>query len=379
MSRTFSLSNRPTAIRLRWALLCVCMAYSASADDVKWRACLSQPAEWYRSAEARRIAANVILYQRNVGGWEKNIEMTDRLSRADVRKIRKDKSRGATIDNGATYRQIRFLALMFGATDKAEYREAFDRGLNYLFASQYRDSGGWPQRFPLRQDYSRYITFNDGAMMAVMVLLDDLARGDAPFGFVEQPVRDRAREATERGLNAILRTQISVDGELTAWCAQHDEKNFQPAKARSYEHPSISGSESVSVVRYLMSLKNPSDEVKRSIQSAVRWFDRVRITGLREQRVDAPNSPRGYDKKLVRDTGADDLWARFYEIGTNRPIFSGRDGITKYRFADIEIERRTGYSWYGTWPARLFKTDYPRWQQRWAADENVLLPSDATP
>ena len=56
---------------------------------------------------------------------------------------------------------------------------------------------------------------------------------------------------------------------------------------------------------------------------------------------------------MVEDPNAPPLWARFYEIGTNRPIYSGRDGVIKYRLAEIEIERRTGYSWVGPYAQGL--------------------------
>ena len=58
------------------------------------------------------------------------------------------------------------------------------------------------------------------------------------------------------------------------------------------------------------------------------------------------------------------IWARFYEIGTNRPIFSGRDGIVRYRLAEIELERRTGYAWYGTYATALVADEYPAWVKR---------------
>ena len=38
------------------------------------------------------------------------------------------------------------------------------------------------------------------------------------------------------------------------------------------------------------------------------------------------------------------IWARFYEIGSNRPVFVGRDGVVKYSVAEIEPERRVGYA-----------------------------------
>ena len=45
-------------------------------------------------------------------------------------------------------------------------------------------------------------------------------------------------------------------------------------------------------------------------------------------------------------------------------IFSGRDGIIKTTLAEIEIERRAGYNWYGTWPREVVDTQYPAWKQR---------------
>ena len=35
---------------------------------------------WFASQQAKEIAENVLLYQRNIGGWEKNIQMQNTLS-----------------------------------------------------------------------------------------------------------------------------------------------------------------------------------------------------------------------------------------------------------------------------------------------------------
>ena len=56
------------------------------------------------------------------------------------------------------------------------------------------------------------------------------------------------------------------------------------------------------------------------------------------------------------------MWARFYEIGTNRPIFSDRDGIPKRELSEIGYERRNGYAWLGYWPQRLLEREYPAWR-----------------
>jgi hypothetical protein len=63
------------------------------------------------------------------------------------------------------------------------------------------------------------------------------------------------------------------------------------------------------------------------------------------------------------------MWARFYEIGTNRPIFCDRDGVPKSHLADIGHERRNGYSWLGYWPQSLLEKDYPAWK-RMRQEEN---------
>jgi PelA/Pel-15E family pectate lyase len=65
---------------------------------------------------------------------------------------------------------------------------------------------------------------------------------------------------------------------------------------------------------------------------------------------------------VVKDPAAPPIWARFYEIGTNRPLFSGRDGIVRYDMASIEHERRVNYAWYGYWPETVLKR-YPDWKR----------------
>jgi lysophospholipase L1-like esterase len=75
---------------------------------------------------------------------------------------------------------------------------------------------------------------------------------------------------------------------------------------------------------------------------------------------------------VVEDTSAPDLWARFYEIGTNQPIFSDRDGVAKRTLAEIGYERRNGYSWLSNWPSTLLTKDYPAWKAR--ISKTKILP-----
>jgi len=135
-----------------------------------------------------------------------------------------------------------------------------------------------------------------------------------------------------------------------------------PAKARTYEHPSLSGSESVGILRFLMSVPNPSSDVVAAVEAGVAWLRDAQLTGLRvDTRPDA-SLPGGFDRVVVKDPAAPPIWARFYEIGTNRPIFSGRDSNVRDEMAAIEHERRVNYAWYGYWPETVL-TQYADWKR----------------
>ncbi|HET9360022.1 MAG TPA: pectate lyase [Vicinamibacterales bacterium] len=333
------------------------LAATSPAAQVPWSRVLDQQAEWYGSAEARSIADSVLLHQRANGGWPKDIDMSTPPSGAAARPSEPD----STIDNGATVTQIRLLDRVWLSTTNARYRDAAARGLDYLFLSQYAN-GGWPQIYPLRKDYTRRITFNDDAMAGVLLLLDDLVAGRA-LASAGDVARARAVKAIDTATSVILRSQVRVNGRLTAWCAQHDEVTLEPAPARSYEHVSLSGRETVDIVRFLMR-RPPTPEVVAAVEAAVEWLRSVPIRGRRLDRRADPAGRRAPDLELVVDPAAPALWARFYQIGTNRPIYSGRDGVVRYDISEIEAERRNGYAWLGPWPAALVDAEYPAWRAR---------------
>jgi PelA/Pel-15E family pectate lyase len=341
-------------------------AMTKAPQSIAWSRCLDQPAAWYASDDAVRIADLVRLYQRHTGGWAKNIDMArplDASERAALEAAKKDSD--STIDNGATTTQLRFLALVYAATRHDRLREAFLQGIDYLLAAQY-PNGGWPQYFPLRADYSRHITFNDDAMVHVMEVLRDAAAGKAPYVLVDSPRRAGAADAVLRGVRVILAAQIRVEGRLTAWCAQHDEVTLEPRKARTYEHPSQSGRESVGIASFLMSIPKPDAAVVAAVDAAAAWLREVKLEGLRVEDRPDPALPGGFDRIVVKDPAAPPVWARFYEIGTNRPIFSGRNSVIRYDMAEIEHERRVNYAWYGAWPAALVDREYPEWKRQQA-------------
>jgi PelA/Pel-15E family pectate lyase len=51
-------------------------------------------------------------------------------------------------------------------------------------------------------------------------------------------------------------------------------------------------------------------------------------------------------------------------LNTGLPFFCGSDGIKKATLTEIEIERRTGYSWYGNWPLGFIGSEYTAWKTK---------------
>lgn len=350
-------------IILLFLILLGCKQTTAN-DNIKWRNCLEQTPEWYGSDEAIRIADNVLLYQTISGGWPKNIDMAEKLSEDDLDQIKKRKSGfEATIDNSATYTQIRFLTKVFNKSKLERFKNSLLKGIDYLFEAQY-ENGGWPQFYPLIEGYYTHITFNDNAMINVMRLLKDVADNEQEFTFIDQERKNNAKKSVEKGIECILKCQVIIEGKLTVWCAQHDEHTLKPAQARTYEHPSLSGYESAEIVSFLTEIENPSPEIINSIISAIDWFKEVEIKGIRLEIIQGTFENGRFDYKIVKDSKAPPMWARFYEIGTNRPIFSGRDGIIKYDISEIEQERRMYYSWLGYYPSELLTKIFPAWLEK---------------
>ncbi|MBX3426153.1 MAG: pectate lyase [Pirellulales bacterium] len=331
---------------------------------------LKQEDAWFRTDEARAVADSVIQYQSPHGGWPKSTNLAQPpRSPEDVPPP--GRGRANSLDNDATTVPMQFLARMTHATGEAKYRDSFLRGVDYLLAAQL-PNGGWPQFWPLRNGYYAHITYNDGAMIRVLEVLRDVAHGNTPYEFVDAVRRENAARAVARGVDCILKTQIKQDGRLTAWCAQHDEETLEPTWARAYEPPSLSGAETVGIVRFLMSIDDPSDDVVAAVDGAVAWLRSVQLTGWRVDQVVAADGRR--ERRLVAAAEAPPLWARFYELETNRPLYLDRDSVFRYDFGELSDERRNGYAYHGTWAAALLDKHYPRWRAKYG-----IVREDAPP
>jgi pectinesterase len=318
-------------------------------------------AAWFASAEAKNIAENVLLYQRNIGGWPKNIQMQNPLSETEKQKLTVLKSdlHEITTDNGATCQEMLFMSKMYAQVKDERYKESFLKGLNYLLEAQY-NNGGWPQFYPLKKGYYTHITYNDDSMVNIMNIMKQVGE-ETDFFSIKPPkeIVEKAKKSFDKGIDCILKTQYKQNGVLTVWCAQHDEVSLAPANARAFELASLSGYESAKIVLLLMSLEKPSAEIITAVKSAQAWFEKTKITNLEEKRV-LNDAGKIIDKKMIVTQNAAPIWARFMDLETNEPFFCDRDGIRKKSLQEIGSERRNGYSWYSDAPKEVLKK-YAAW------------------
>ena len=324
----------------------------------------------YSPGNTHAIADNILLYQRENGGWPENTHpqrILDDKERAAVL-ANKDK-RDASFDNRNIYPQVTYLSYAYQRTGEVLYRKAALAGLRYTLEQQY-SNGGWPHS-PDRmdRDYGRHITFADEIMPGVLGFLRSVAAAETPFEYIPEPLRQQASDAVTRGDALVLQLQIHIDGKPTIWAGQYDRKTLESVAARSYELPALQAWESVAVVEYLMSIPSPSKAVIHSVESAVNWFKQNRIDGIRLEQFDIEPvrfeyHTATYDRRIVKDPDASPLWARFYDLETSEPFFTNRDGSRVSSLEEVALERRSGYDWYGDWPAKLLETDYPAWRAR---------------
>lgn len=314
------------------------------------------------------VADNMLLFQRNYGGWpkhyqEQKVDYKRSYSEQEKALITDEKNRNdATIDNEATTKEIKYLIKTYKQTKNKTYLSAAENGIKYLLRMQYKN-GGFPQFYPDLSSYKHCITYNDWAMVNVLNVLNDVALKRNGFNVVDSTLFKPSKLAVEKGVQCMLKTQVKVKGKLTVWCQQHDEKTLKPAPARKFELISLSGAESVGIVKFLMNYEHQSPEITKAVEAAIEWFKKNKIEGYKYEDVPDSTLPKGRDRVLIPEAG-NVLWARFYTIETNEPFFCGRDGIKRKNVSEIEHERRIGYAWYGSWAKDLLEKDYPNWNSK---------------
>jgi len=336
---------------------------------------LDKPANWYSTPKARRIADIIVSFQTPSGGWGKNLDFTKHLrapgeffspyNKSQYRpksSINRYPPFGGTFARDATITQLRYLAQVLvavGPDQGAPYRASFLRGLDYIFSAQY-PNGGWPQDWPLEEDYHDGITYKENAMVNILNLLSDIVKAKGEFAFIPVSKRAIAAASLKRGIQCVLATQIIINGHRTVWCQQHDALTLIPISARSYEMPAQVSSESAQIMLFLMKLPNPDPLTVSAVHEAVLWFEKTKILNV-AFKMDAFSGHH-----LISAPGQGALWARFYEIGTDRPIFGDPQDPGRSvhdNVEDLSKKCRDGYGWYRESPQKVLKYYYAVWSK----------------
>jgi PelA/Pel-15E family pectate lyase len=324
----------------------------------------------YKATQLQEIGDNILLFQQTNGGWPKNYDITAILSKEQKDTLLKNKSTiHTTFDNGTTFTHVSALANIYAQTKLARFKDAAVKGFDFILRAQYKN-GGWPQYFPLENNYSKHITYNDGVITGIMRLLKDVADNKPAYAFIDPAKRKQITAAYNNGISCILKTQIREKGKLLAWCQQHDEVTLQPVWARAFEPAAICNQESADLVLFLMSVEKPSPEIREAITAAVQWFADSKILETRVVTVKAADTITAFresktDKVVVKDPAAPPIWTRFYELETHRPLFCNRDSKVVYSLAEVERERRDGYAWY-TYAPKKAMDRFEAWKKKTA-------------
>lgn len=318
-----------------------------------------QTDEWFKSAEGERIMSIILSFQTPSGGWSKRTDM-GKTARQKGEAFGVEENYIPTFDNNATSTQLQLLAQAYTVTKKKIYLDAFERGVRIIVDAQY-PNGGWPQNYPVVGGYHDHITYNDNLIKQLMELLYNISTGKNEFAFTSKKLRKQAQTAYEKGLECIKKTQVVTNGQLTIWGAQHDRLTLAPAKARNFEMISLSSTESAHLMSFLMDIDKPDADTIKAVHAAAKWFKENKILGQRWSRTDLA---------LQADPEALPMWSRFYEIGTNKPIFGDRDSSIYYSVAQVSEERRKGYAWFSTAPNKILEK-YQAWAEKYPTNSNL--------
>jgi pectinesterase len=311
----------------------VTMVSAQKASDMKWSDICNgkMGAEWYGSEEAMQIAEVVMYVQKVSGGWMKNDQL-HKLTDAEKDALHYARHEHSCLDNGATTQEMRFLAKVWQKNPLKRYKDSFQKALDMIFVAE-KGCGGWSQYYPLSGNgsYQDYITFNDDLMTNVMRLLQEIAANKGDFkDITDEASRQHCQRSFEHGLEVIIKCQVDDNGVPAAWCAQHDTLTFMPAEGRPHELPSVSGSESASLLSYLMTIEKPSEELQEVIHSAVAWLDAHKMEGKAVE--DFTNEKGEADRRIVDKEGSA-VWGRFIQLG-------GEKGLQTYNNFFAKLKKR---------------------------------------
>lgn len=234
----------------------------------------------------------------------------------------------SSVYNGATTSELKYLAKYITANkpEDSKYQDAFVKGIKYLLTTQ-RDNGGWSMNPGSESGFNANIEVGNKAMTEVLTLLSDIAiLNNQDYVFARKAMNvDEIKSAVEKGNDFIVKSQISNNNKKSGWATQYD-KSGNVTMGHTYERESVSSYTTKDVIDYLMTIHNPSQDIKDAVESAYSWLKDVKIADKEQKVVKDTSMNNGFDVYLVGGSGT---WASnyVYDKATDsyRPLYSDVD------------------------------------------------------
>lgn len=234
----------------------------------------------------------------------------------------------SSVYNGATTSELKYLAkyITVNKPEDSKYQDAFVKGIKYLLTTQ-RDNGGWSMNPGSGSGFNANIEVGNKAMTEVLTLLSDIAiLNNQDYVFARKAMNvDEIKSAVEKGNDFIVKSQISNNNKKSGWATQYD-KSGNVTMGHTYERESVSSYTTKDVIDYLMTIHNPSQDIKDAVESAYSWLKDVKIADKEQEVVKDTSMNNGFDVYLVDGSGT---WASnyVYDKATDsyRPLYSDVD------------------------------------------------------
>ena len=234
----------------------------------------------------------------------------------------------SSVYNGATTAELKYLAKYITANkpEDSKYQDAFVKGIKYLLTTQC-DNGGWSMNPGSGSGFNANIEVGNKAMTEVLTLLSDIAiLNNQDYVFARKAMNvDEIKSAVEKGNDFIVKSQISNNNKKSGWATQYD-KSGNVTMGHTYERESVSSYTTKDVIDYLMTIHNPSQDIKDAVESAYSWLKDVKIADKEQKVVKDTSMNNGFDVYLVDGSGT---WASnyVYDKATDsyRPLYSDVD------------------------------------------------------
>ncbi len=234
----------------------------------------------------------------------------------------------SSVYNGATTSELKYLAKYITANkpEDSKYQDAFVKGIKYLLTTQH-DNGGWSMNPGSGSGFNDNIEVGNNAMTEVLTLLSDIAiLNNQDYVFARKAMNvDEIKSAVEKGNDFIVKSQISNNNKKSGWATQYD-KSGNVTMGHTYERESVSSYTTKDVIDYLMTIHNPSQDIKDAVESAYSWLKDVKIADKEQEVVKDTSMNNGFDVYLVDGSGT---WASNYVYDkandSYRPLYSDVD------------------------------------------------------